>query len=220
LTRRAPDDGQRLVFNSELSTHTFKEKRMAVCANCGTSNVEGTKFCVSCGATLGDAPAPESWRASSELGTPPAAPTEESSTSGYTPGGSTSDYTPGSTAGSYTPPTPPPSNYPTYTPTQSPQSYQPQGAGGAQQMHPAVPAILSLFLPGIGLLLVPDKQKLGVGIFAGYVALGIVAFILTFVFVGLCIFILMPLVNIAAAIHSWDEAAKVSGGQFQPILFK
>ena len=28
------------------------------------------------------------------------------------------------------------------------------------------------------------------------------------------------LANVAAAIHSWDEAAKASGGQFQPILFK
>ncbi len=30
----------------------------------------------------------------------------------------------------------------------------------------------------------------------------------------------MPLINIAAAVHSWDEAAKASNGQFQPILFK
>ena len=187
---------------------------MAVCANCGTSNVEGTKFCVTCGATLGDAPAPESWRASSELGTPPAAPADE--------GGSAGGYTPGSSAaGGYAPQTPPPpSSYPTYTPQQSPQGYQPQGAGGAQQMHPAVPAILSLFLPGIGLLLLPNKQGLGIGIFAGYVVLGIIGFILSFVFIGLCILVLMPLANIAAAIYSWDEAAKLSGGQFQPILFK
>jgi hypothetical protein len=196
---------------------------MVVCANCGTSNVEGTKFCVSCGATLGDAPAPESWRASSELGTPPAAPTDQSggSASGYTPGAGASGYTPGSSASGYTPQTPPPpSSYPTYTPTQSPQGYQPQGAGGTQQMHPAVPAIVSLFLPGIGLLFVPNKQGLGIGIFAGYVVLGVIGFILSFVFIGLCVLLLMPLANIAAAIYSWDEAAKVSGGQFQPILFK
>ena len=43
---------------------------MATCASCGTNNVEGTKFCVSCGATL--APAPGSWRAGTEeLQTPP-----------------------------------------------------------------------------------------------------------------------------------------------------
>jgi hypothetical protein len=188
---------------------------MTVCANCGTSNIDGTKFCVSCGAQLGEAPAPESWRASSELGTPPAAP---DSSSGST-GGYASDT---SAAGGYTPqtPPPPPSNYPTYTPPQSAQGYQSQGAGGAQQMHPAVPAILSLFLPGIGLLLVPNKQGLGIGIFAGYVALGIVGFLLTFIIIGVCLLVLLPLANIAAAIYSWDEAAKLSGGQFQPILFK
>lgn len=177
---------------------------MAACANCGTSNIDGTKFCVSCGAQLGEAPAPESWRASSELNPPPATD----------PGATTGGYQP------QTPPPPPPTGYPSYTPTQTPQSYQQQAPGGAQQMHPALPAILSLFLPGIGLLLVPDKQKLGIGIFAAYVGLGIVGFILSFVIVGLCVLLLMPLANIAAAIHSWDEAAKVSGGQFQPILFK
>jgi hypothetical protein len=178
---------------------------MTACANCGTSNIDGTKFCVSCGAQLGEAPAPESWRASSELNPPPAATTDA-----------------GSTTGGYQPQTPPPptSGYPSYTPTQTPQSYQPASAGGAQQMHPAVPAILSLFLPGIGLLLVPNKQGLGIGIFAAYVGLGIIGFILSFVIIGLCVLLLMPLANIAAAIHSWDEAAKVSGGQFQPILFK
>jgi hypothetical protein len=177
---------------------------MAACANCGTSNIDGTKFCVSCGAQLGEAPAPESWRASSELSPPPAATDAGSTTGGYQP---------------QTPP-PPPAGYPTYTPQQSPQGYQPQAPGGAQQMHPAVPAILSLFLPGIGLMLVPNKQGLGIGIFAAYVGLGIIGFILSFVIVGLCVLLLMPLANIAAAIHSWDEAAKVSGGQFQPILFK
>ena len=37
---------------------------------------------------------------------------------------------------------------------------------------------------------------------------------------ALALFIAVPLVNVGAAIHSWDEAAKSSGGQFQPILFK
>jgi uncharacterized RDD family membrane protein YckC len=34
---------------------------MATCPSCGTTNVEGTKFCVSCGATI--APDPGAWRA-------------------------------------------------------------------------------------------------------------------------------------------------------------
>lgn len=177
---------------------------MPVCASCGTNNAEGTKFCVSCGSTLTSAPAPESWRASGDLGATPGATATDAT-------GASTGYTPGSSANSYAPP----SSYPTYTPTPPPVA-----PAGSQPMHPAVPAIVSLFLPGIGLLFVPGKQGLGLGIFAGYVVLGIVGFILSFVFIGLCVLLLMPLANIAAAIHSWDEAAKVSGGQFQPILFK
>ena len=64
---------------------------MATCASCGTNNVEGTKFCVSCGATL--APAPGSWRAGTEeLQAPPpgssSAPTSSPSSS-YAPNSST-----------------------------------------------------------------------------------------------------------------------------------
>jgi hypothetical protein len=183
---------------------------MALCANCGTNNIEGTKFCVGCGSQLGEAPAPESWRASSDLGAPPAAATED-------PTRNLSD------AGGYSPQVPPPPpNYPTYNPpTPSPYGYQqPPAVGGSQPMHPAVAAIVSFFLPGIGLLFVPNKQGLGIGIFAATIGYAIIATILTFVFIGVCLFLVMPLINIAAAIHSWDEAAKASGGQFQPILFK
>lgn len=174
---------------------------MAVCANCGTNNVEGTKFCVSCGAQLAQAPAPESWREpSGQLNEPSA----------------TIDADAGNAAGGYTPQAPP-SNYPTYTPPQPPAPYT---QTGGQPMNPIVPALISLFLPGIGLLLVPNRQGLGVGIFAGYIALALVSFVLTFIVIGACLLMLLPLVNIAAAIHSWDEAAKASNGQFQPILFK
>jgi hypothetical protein len=87
-------------------------------------------------------------------------------------------------------------------------------------MHPAVPAIVSLFFPGLGLLFVPGKAGLGIGIFAAYLALVVVGFILTFVLIGMCLLLLLPLGNVLAAVHSWDEAAKTSGGQFQPLLFK
>src|SRR5438105_3799752 len=94
--------------------------------------------------------------------------------------------------------------------------------GGSQPMHPAIPAIVSLFVPGIGLLFVPNKAGLGLGIFAGYVVLWFILVIVALVTLGFgsCLFFLVPLANVAAAIHSWDEAAKASGGQFQPILFK
>jgi hypothetical protein len=181
---------------------------MALCANCGTNNIEGTKFCVGCGSQLGEAPAPESWRASSDLGAPPA--------------GATDPARPEAQTGGYVPQVPPPPSYPAYSQPQTPAAgYQQPAVGGAsQQMHPAIPALVSFFLPGIGLLFVPNKQGLGIGIFAATIGYVILATILTFFVVGICLFIAMPLVNIAAAIHSWDEAAKASGGQFQPILFK
>ena len=180
---------------------------MALCANCGTNNIEGTKFCVGCGSQLGEAPAPESWRASSDLATPPA--------------GTTAPARPQADAGGYVPQVPPAPSYPAYNQPKTPAPGYQQPVGGASQpMHPAVAAAVSFFLPGIGLLFVPNKAGLGIGIFAATIGYAIIATILTFVVVGVCLFLVMPLINIAAAIHSWDEAAKASGGQFQPILFK
>ncbi|HEX3560493.1 MAG TPA: zinc-ribbon domain-containing protein [Pyrinomonadaceae bacterium] len=173
---------------------------MIACPSCGADNVEGTRFCVKCGTTLPTAPAPESWRQSGDLGQQ-----QQTQQPGYQSGG-------------YAPPQQPPSAYPTYNPPQN--VYQPQPAGGQQPMHPAVPAVVSLFLPGIGLLFVPNKAGLGIGIFAGWVLLWGITFLLTFIVVGVCMIPIMMLINVAAAIHSWDEAAKASGGQFQPILFK
>ena len=177
---------------------------MIACPSCGSDNIEGTRFCVKCGTTLpATAPAPESWRASGDLGQPP----QQTQQSNYQSGG-------------YTPPPPAQSNYPTYNPPQG--MYQQPAAGGAQPMHPAVPAVVSLIVPGIGLLFVPNKAGLGLGIFAGYIVLWVILFVLAVVTLGLgsCLFLVAPLVNVGAAIHSWDEAAKASGGQFQPILFK
>jgi hypothetical protein len=177
---------------------------MISCPSCGSENVEGTRFCVKCGTTLPTAPSPESWRQSGDLGQQQ--PTQQ-------------DYQ----SGGYTPPTTPPqSSYPTYNQQQGmyPQQQQPVLGGGGQPMHPAVPAVVSLFLPGIGLLFVPNKAGLGIGIFAATIVYAVIATILTFVVVGVCLFAIMPLINVAAAVHSWDEAAKASGGQFQPILFK
>ncbi|HEX6182525.1 MAG TPA: zinc ribbon domain-containing protein [Pyrinomonadaceae bacterium] len=173
---------------------------MIACPSCGAENVEGTRFCVKCGTTLPASPAPESWRQSGDLGQ------QQTQQPGYQSGG-------------YTPPQQQQSSYPTYSPQQYPQQQQP-ALGGSQPMHPAVPAVVSLFLPGIGLLFVPNKAGLGIGIFAATIVYAVIATILTFVVIGVCLFAVMPLINVAAAVHSWDEAAKNSNGQFQPILFK
>src|ERR1043165_1149331 len=155
---------------------------MIACPSCGAENVEGTRFCVKCGTTLpAGAPAPESWRQSGDLGQQQAQQSYQQS--------------------SYTPPQQPPSQYPTYNPPQG--MYQQPAVGGSQPMHPAVPAIVSLILPGIGLLFVPGKAGLGLGIFAATIVYAVIATILSFVFIGFCLFIAMPLINVAAAIHSW-----------------
>jgi uncharacterized RDD family membrane protein YckC len=75
---------------------------MATCASCGTNNVEGTKFCVSCGATL--APAPGSWRAGTEeLQAPPIGGTGSSSAPSGSP---SSSYTPNPAPPVYSAPQP------------------------------------------------------------------------------------------------------------------
>jgi hypothetical protein len=168
---------------------------MKVCTTCGTENGDTMQFCTKCGSALPLAPQPESWRTSGGLGSQTADPYSSQQATG----------------GSSYQPQPPPMPY---TP--------PQPAGGSQPMHPGIAALVSFFLPGIGLLFVPGKQGLGFGIFAGYIGLWVVLSILAVITFGIgsCLFFLVPLVNIAAAIHSYDEAAKASGGQFQPILFK
>ena len=181
---------------------------MPLCANCGTNNLDGVRFCVSCGSQIGEAPPAESWRASSELGSVPPAATGDPAGAADSPG--------------YAPQVPP-SNYPAYSPQQpgTPHYQQPPPLPGASQpMHPAVPAIVSFFLPGIGLLFVPNKAGLGLAIFGATIAYTVVAIILTFFVVGICLLIAMPIINFGAALHSWDEAAKASGGQYQPFVFK
>ncbi|HEX8070212.1 MAG TPA: RDD family protein [Pyrinomonadaceae bacterium] len=79
---------------------------MAICASCGTNNVEGTKFCVQCGAAL--APAPGAWRTPTEELNAPAS--GASAPSSAAPAG-----------GTYTPPTP--VNVPFQTPPPPPAVY-------------------------------------------------------------------------------------------------
>jgi len=192
---------------------------MTTCINCGSANADGTKFCASCGTQLAtttptsNTPPLEAWRADSDV--------QERAPGASSFGNSTSGYTP--------PPSSSPSAYPTYNPPPTGNQYGGQNyplmnnQGAANNgIHPVVPALVSFFLPGIGLLFVPNKVPLSLGIFGGYIALNVLLFILAVITFGLgtCLFLALPLVNIAAAIHSYDEAAKASGGQYAPLLFK
>ncbi len=111
---------------------------MAICASCGTNNVDSTKFCVQCGGALSPAPSaappPESWRYSGDLNQPQTEQQQRPRPQDFTP-----------------PPAQPPA-YPAYTPTQQ-GMYQPGGtvdwqALGADKKIAA--GICGIVLGGLG----------------------------------------------------------------------
>lgn len=167
---------------------------MVRCISCGVENVDGARFCVKCGAAIGS-PAPGSWRADQS-----------------DPDDQSTEYA-----------APPPSfSMPPVVYPQPPSVLPYQQETTSQSIHPAIPAVVSLLFPGLGLLFVRNKAGLGVGIFAGYIALNIAIFFLAVITLGIgsCLFLLVPLANVIAAVHSYDVAAKSSNNDFQPILFK
>lgn len=176
---------------------------MVLCPSCGADNADGLKFCVKCGGELGE-PIPSSGPGSWQRPSGNLYDTPGSGNLGGQPGG----------------PVPPPGpNYPTYTPMQS-APYQQQAQAPRQPVHPAIPAIVSLFFPGIGLLFVPNKAGLGILIFVCTVVWNLFVIFLSAFLIGLCLLPISLLIMVGAAIHSYDEAAKIAGGEFKPILFK
>lgn len=114
-------------------------------------------------------------------------------------------------------------NQPGYAPGgQDPSSYrvQPPGGQGGEPMHPAIPMLVSLFFPGGGLFFVPDKAGLAVVALLCWIGYLVAAFLLSFVVVGICFFLFLPVIHILAAVHSYDCSAKASNGRFNPVLFK
>lgn len=186
---------------------------MILCSACGGENADGTRFCVRCGAALAPVPEPGAWREDTAEGQPSVRqgyPREDlgggSAPYGNAPYNNPTSYgNPNQTTGEYRPPAPLQYNQP---------PAGPYGQQSGQGMHPIIPALISFFFPGLGLLAVPNKAGLGIGIFIAYLILSVVLFILV---IGICV---VPVANVVLAIHSWDEAAKASNGQFQPLLFK
>ena len=108
------------------------------------------------------------------------------------------------------PPTPSP-------PSTSPTTPDPEKS---TELHPAVPMVVSLLAPGLGLLLWKNRDHVKdafiiFGVWFSYVA---VSFVLTFLIVGVCCWLPLPLLNVAAGIHSFDEATLEQGGK--PLLFQ
>ena len=116
-----------------------------------------------------------------------------------------------------TPPTPP------ADPLNVGETPPPPHGGSEPEIHPAVPAVISLFAPGLGLLFVStrDRVKDALLIFAVWVACVMVVILLSIVTFGLgvvCCGVPLFLYNIAAAIHSYDEAVLLEGDK--PLLFQ
>ena len=102
-------------------------------------------------------------------------------------------------------------------PTPSPPSTP---GAPTSDLHPAVALIVSLLAPGLGLLLLHRRDRvqdafLIFGLWFGYVAL---SFVLTFFVIGMCCWLPLPLLHVAAGIHSFDEMTLERGGK--PVLFQ
>ncbi len=118
-----------------------------------------------------------------------------------------------------TPPNPP------TDPSKSEESLPPPPPGGEseQEIHPAVPAVVSLFAPGLGLLFLPSRDRIkdALLIFGVWVACVMAVILFSIVTLGLgvvCCGVPLFLYNIAAAIHSYDEAVLLEGDK--PLLFQ
>ncbi|MBL8685641.1 MAG: hypothetical protein JNK05_41070 [Myxococcales bacterium] len=111
----------------------------------------------------------------------------------------------------------------------------PVGApGGPAPTNPWIPGIVSFFFPGLGLLMLKDKNrsKLAGAIFGGYIAANILIWLLSFIFIGILelyffgtIVSLLRLVVWAAfgpgsMIFTHDETVKAYPHLGQPIFFK
>lgn len=125
---------------------------------------------------------------------------------------------------------PPPGGYPQqpgYPPPQGSQN--PFDSIGAPTNAWVPGALVSFFLPGIGLLLIgrPEYKSLAIKIFVGYVAcvfgsivFGIVTAIIGVGFVASLPGFLFPLASVASLIHTHDVTVKAYPHLGQPIFFK
>jgi len=117
-----------------------------------------------------------------------------------------------------TPPSPPDTQSPSSAPLPPPP-----GSGDSTEVHPAVPAVVSLFAPGLGLLLLKTRDRvkdalLIFGIWVACVMAVLLLSIVTFGIAAICCGVPLFLYNIAAAIHSYDEAILLEGDK--PLLFQ
>lgn len=85
-----------------------------------------------------------------------------------------------------------------------------------------IAALISLVLPGLGLLISKEKRMIGILIFVcAMIANGVFAVIGSIglmCVVGAIFYVGIPVVHVLACVHTYDTIKKEEGGE--PILFK
>jgi hypothetical protein len=86
-------------------------------------------------------------------------------------------------------------------------------------MDPILATVISLIIPGLGLYFVwPEDKKMTailatIGCLAADAGVFVVGIILSFFLIGLCCFFLVPLIHLGAALYTYNEAMKLTGGK-------
>ncbi|WP_424358134.1 double zinc ribbon domain-containing protein [Methanocella sp. MCL-LM] len=101
---------------------------------------------------------------------------------------------------------------------------RPAAAGGARsgapgEVDPIIATVISLVIPFLGLYFVwPEDKKTTAILYtvaglAADAAVFVIGFILTFFLIGVCCFFVIPVIHLAAALYTYNEAMKITGGK-------
>ncbi len=94
-----------------------------------------------------------------------------------------------------------------------------RGGAAGGEMDPILATVISLIIPGLGLYFVwPEDKKtmailIAVVLLAADAAVVVFGIILTMVLIGLCCFFLVPVIHLGAAVYTYNEAMKATGGK-------
>lgn len=94
-----------------------------------------------------------------------------------------------------------------------------RGGGAPGEMDPILATLISLIIPGLGLYFVWPEDKKTMAILTAVVLLAadaavvVIGIILTMVLIGLCCFFFVPVIHLGAAVYTYNEAMKATGGK-------
>lgn len=88
--------------------------------------------------------------------------------------------------------------------------------GGVEEKSPIIAAILSWFIPGIGQIYAGQTKRGGVWLTI-WIVYVIVAFVLSFIGVGLLLFFIEPLLHLAPAYDAFNETQQINAGGVQSV---